>query len=136
MTVTAKNRKRDLEILLHVQRPIIRYLCRHLGHMKRDCPKRNRNLCQHKSSSRSLMSHRNSPSTSVAAVCREETEDSCEYRSERQSNTRSRSRGQQFSCPRTKLEKGLYWVYPNSESQIYNVEKNRGDNVKVNKLRE
>ncbi|GFT23863.1 hypothetical protein TNCV_3207271 [Trichonephila clavipes] len=28
--------------------------------MKRDCPKRNRSLCQHKSSSRSLMSHRNS----------------------------------------------------------------------------
>ncbi|GFT53924.1 hypothetical protein TNCV_3368461 [Trichonephila clavipes] len=41
-----------------MQRPIIRYLCRHLGHMKRDCPKRNRSLCQHKSSSRSLMSHR------------------------------------------------------------------------------
>ncbi|GFS74150.1 hypothetical protein TNCV_969181 [Trichonephila clavipes] len=30
----------------------------------------------------------------------------------------------------SKLEKGLYWVYPNSGSQIYNVEKNRGDNVK------
>ncbi|GFU89649.1 hypothetical protein TNCV_4042561 [Trichonephila clavipes] len=47
------------------------------------------------------MSRRNSTSTSVVAVCREETEDSCEYMSERQSNTRSCSRGQQFSCPRS-----------------------------------
>ncbi|GFY70199.1 hypothetical protein TNIN_29421 [Trichonephila inaurata madagascariensis] len=104
--------------------------------MKKDCPERDRSQRQHKSSSRSLMSRQNSPSTSIAAVCHEETEDNCEYRSERQSNTRSRSRGQQFSCPRTKLEKGLYWLYPNSDSQIYNVEKNSGDNVKVNKLRE
>ncbi|GFT34678.1 uncharacterized protein TNCV_1536141 [Trichonephila clavipes] len=47
------------------------------------------------------MSRRNSPSTSVAAECCEETKYSCEYRSERQSNTRSCSRGQQFSCPRS-----------------------------------
>ncbi|GFS56460.1 beta-ureidopropionase [Trichonephila clavipes] len=101
-----KHRTQDLEIL-HVQKPVIRgYLCRRSGHMKRDCPKRDRSRRQHKSSSRSLMSRRNSPSTSVAAVCLEQS---------------------------SKKDSTGYILI---QVQIYNVEKNSGDNVKVNKLRE